>query len=576
MMIMGTKTKRILLLLLAALSVTLFIGCTVQKIVVYPDPDKPGSSTSQEKRIELNVTRKILAPGESFALIASMIPVSEYELVFSYTSSDETIVKVDAQGVVTAVSEGFCTVNVRSGEISAVCEITVDGSIPPHSSSEKPSPSPDFPSDSSSSPSVFIPIEGLELIGPSDVFVGRSCQFTVKVLPENATEKYTLHNSNDRYCTMTEEGYFTATGAGITTITVETEDRRITDSITVTMTNYVSNIVVTSDKQTMEVGETINLYAEVVPGQPHKGVYWVFSEYLSTGKAQIKADGLVCHVTATKKGKIYITAGSRDHTSITKTYCITVEESSAPSITLDKNEITLNAGESATLTASVKNFSGDLTYTSSDEGVLTVDQTGKITALEEGEAVITVSALDGTVSAKCKVTVKKAAPEVLLDKKELQLNEGDCVSLSAVLKGGEGTLTYVSSDKTVATVDQTGTVTALQEGEAVITVSALDGTVSAECKVTVKKATPTILLEKEELQLAVGEEASAGATLTNAEGTLRYTVSAPEVLSINTEGKITALAVGNAEITVSFEGAVPVILKVSIVEKQNETPAEHS
>ena len=167
------------------------------------------------------------------------------------------------------------------------------------------------------------------------------------------------------------------------------------------------------------------------------------------------------------------------------------------SVTLDCNELTLIEGETVTLTATVapENATNkNVTWSSSDETVATVDQSGKVTAVKAGEATITVKTEDGSKTATCAVTVNpKVYPVtgVSLDKTTITLTEGDAQTLVATVAPENATnknVTWSSSDETVATVDQSGKVTAVKAGEATITVKTEDGGKTATCKVTVKGA----------------------------------------------------------------------------------------
>ena len=165
------------------------------------------------------------------------------------------------------------------------------------------------------------------------------------------------------------------------------------------------------------------------------------------------------------------------------------------SVALDKTELVLIVGDAAVqLKATVLPEDATdktVTWSSDKTSVATVDATGNVTAVAEGEATITAKAGDKT--ATCTVTVTAATvavTSVALDKTELVLIVGDAAAqLKATVLPEDATDKTVtwSSDKTsVATVDATGNVTAVAEGEATITAKAGDKT--ATCKVTVKVA----------------------------------------------------------------------------------------
>ena len=164
-------------------------------------------------------------------------------------------------------------------------------------------------------------------------------------------------------------------------------------------------------------------------------------------------------------------------------------------IKLNKSELNLVKGSSETLTATVLPENAKdktVTWTTSDEKVATVDNTGKVTAVAAGTATITAKA--GEVSATCTVNVTDSAvpvSSVTLDKETLELMAGGkSAQLTATIAPDNATdksLVWESSDEKVATVDQTGLVTPVAEGTATITVKTKDGKQSDTCAVTVTK-----------------------------------------------------------------------------------------
>ena len=139
-------------------------------------------------------------------------------------------------------------------------------------------------------------------------------------------------------------------------------------------------------------------------------------------------------------------------------------------------EIAYDAGDASAEAIAEAAEKLELVWASSDEAVAVVDEEGNVTAVDAGEADITVSVKDGNLTSTCKVTVTipiegVEVPESL----ELVIGETDSAELNAKLlpEGATGaTLTYESSDEAVATVDENGVVTAVGNGECVITTTA--------------------------------------------------------------------------------------------------------
>ena len=163
----------------------------------------------------------------------------------------------------------------------------------------------------------------------------------------------------------------------------------------------------------------------------------------------------------------------------------------ASAIELSESEKTVFVGDTFTITATVKPedaFNRTVTWSSSDPSIATVDENGTVTAIAKGEAIITAESADG-VKAECKVTVEKKVAAIELSESEKTVFVGDTFTITATVKPEDAfnrTVTWSSSDPSIATVDENGTVTAIAKGEAIITAESADG-VTAECKVTVEK-----------------------------------------------------------------------------------------
>ncbi len=161
----------------------------------------------------------------------------------------------------------------------------------------------------------------------------------------------------------------------------------------------------------------------------------------------------------------------------------------ATSITLSAAGLTLNEGETAQLTATVKptNTTDIVIWTSSDASIASIDATGKVTGVSGGEATITATAGSKSVSIKVKVVgpVKVKGVDVT---ETLTLRPGKTGALKVTITPEDATnknVTFESSDSAVAAVDAEGNVTAVAEGTAVITVTTEDGSFKDECTVTV-------------------------------------------------------------------------------------------
>ena len=164
-------------------------------------------------------------------------------------------------------------------------------------------------------------------------------------------------------------------------------------------------------------------------------------------------------------------------------------------VTLNKTNLNLEVGEEETLAATITPTNAtnqSLTWKSDNEQVATVDANGKVTAVGVGTATITATAADGSgKTATCTVTVTPPpVTGVTLDQTSLTLTEGETGTLIATVtpdNAADKTVTWTSSDESVATVDANGKVTAVAPGTATITVTTKEGSFTATCEVTVER-----------------------------------------------------------------------------------------
>lgn len=165
----------------------------------------------------------------------------------------------------------------------------------------------------------------------------------------------------------------------------------------------------------------------------------------------------------------------------------------------DTKTLVLKKGKTYTIKTkvTVKNkASKKVTYSSSKKKVATINSKGKIKALKNGTTTITVkSKANSKKKATLKVIVGTPVKKVVLNKKKATLTEGDSLSLKATVspkKPSVKKLSFSSSNKSVATVNSKGVVTAKKAGTVTITAKATDGSgKKATCKITIKEKQTT-------------------------------------------------------------------------------------
>lgn len=185
-----------------------------------------------------------------------------------------------------------------------------------------------------------------------------------------------------------------------------------------------------------------------------------------------------------------------------------------------------------------------VTWKSAKTSIASVSENGKVTAKKPGTTTVTAK-VDGT-SVNCKVTVKSPTVRLMPSKISLYRREKYKLKVSSTSKT---TPVWKTNKKSVATVDETGKVTAVKHGTAVITVT-VDG-VSKNCEVTVRS--PKITFEQTTITLHPGERARVNATVSSGNQPA-YSCSNSNVVSVDANGVITAKAAGRSYVYASEDG----------------------
>lgn len=343
----------------------------------------------------------------------------------------------------------------------------------------------------------------------------------------------------------------------------------------------VESISLDTESIDLAPGETHQLTANINPSNAaDKSLTWKTSD---ESVATVSENGLI---TALKVGSAVITVSSSN--GITASCTVNIEERiiEVAEVSLDRSWLELTVGDNATLSATVNPSDATdktLTWTSSDESVVTVSEYGLVNAIQVGSAVITVSSSNG-ITAKCNVTVKDKdieVAEIMLDRSELILLEGESEVLSATINPSDATdktLSWTSSDNSVAKVSTDGLVTAIKAGKTVITVSSSNG-ITASCSVIVESKVVDvtgITLDRSELVLTEGETEMLSATVNPSDATdktLEWTSSDESVAMVSAYGVVTAIKEGTAVITVSSSNGVYTTCKVTVEAKIIEMEA---
>ncbi len=391
-------------------------------------------------------------------------------------------------------------------------------------------------------------------VGESDV------SFTVDVQPANATNKNFTATSSAATTASVSGSTIHASAPGSATITVKTADGGHTATVQVTVKQKVGEISLSAGKTTLKVGESTKVTASISPeNATDKGITFTSS---AATVATVDADG---NVMATGAGSATITATAKDGKGASSSITLKVEEMAA-GVTLEPNSLNLKENETAQLSASVQptTASQSIRYSSNNDAVATVSNTGLVTAVKEGTAIITAAANDGSGKyATCTVKVGSTPVEVpvtgiTVNPSELLLEEKEAKELKATVEPANATnkgVIFSSSNTNVAVVSNDGLVTAVNNGTAIITVTSKENSsIIAKCSVKVGKPVMVtdVTVQPAELKLKTDGtyQLSVSVLPSNAdERGVTFESSNTAVATVSASGLVTAKGPGTATIT---------------------------
>lgn len=198
----------------------------------------------------------------------------------------------------------------------------------------------------------------------------------------------------------------------------------------------------------------------------------------------------------------------------------------------------------------------DWTWEIGDDSIASVDANGVITGIKGGNTIVTLTSADGKFSAKCPVTVNQPLKAIKMDDIALETNGHTSETVAYTLEPADTTeddVTLSVADESIAKLEGNKLV-AVSDGSTKIT--ATSGIVKTSAKVTVTTKVEQIALSKTEGVLTVGNSVTITATVTpdNAtNATVNWTSSDEKVATVDSNGKVTAVAVGNATIKATSE-----------------------
>ena len=381
----------------------------------------------------------------------------------TWTSSDPSVVTVDASGLVTAAGDGTATVTAASGSASGSATVTVE------QSTERVTVTPD---------------SAALLVGDT---VRLSATAFDALGSEVAGASFTWSSGDTLVAEVDASGLVRGLGPGRATVSASSGTASGTALVSVEQST--ERVTVTPDSAALLVGDTVRLSAAALDALDNEvaGASFTWSSG-DTLVATVDSTGLA---TGIATGAVEITATSSDLEGRAR---LVVAVAAPTTVAVTPDSVRLMAlGDTIRLSAEVLDQVGRpmpgaaVEWSSAAPAVVSVDSTGLVRA--ENSGATTVTASSGSASGRASVSVMQSASSVTVTPAEASIGPGDTLRLAAqafdenghVAVGAE--FSWSSSDPSVATVDNSGLVRGGQFGTATITAVAEDTEGTAEVTV---------------------------------------------------------------------------------------------
>ena len=510
--------------------------------------------------ITVDKTATTIVKGATDKLTATLVPADANGTI-TWSTSDSSVATVSNDGTVTAVKNGTATVTAKCGDLSAQTKVT-----------------------------VINPLKAITITGTThSIKKGQTTQLGLTYDPADTTDSVaaTWTSSNTSVATVSKTGLVTALKDGSTTIKATIGNVSSTYDIAVKEVKLTG--IKMEEKALIHEGDKKALTVEYTPADTtdDKTVAWSSSD---STVALVDNNG---NVTAVKPGSAVITAkvGSYQAT------CAVTVDAPLKEIVPEKSTIDMVKKQTANIAYSLvpadTTDSKEVTFTSSDETVATVNSDGKVTAKKAGQATVTITGANG-IKATVTVNVSEIpVNEVVLSAQDEIIEAGAKKAITATLKPENNTddnqnVTWITSDEKIVKVvvdkddSHKATIEGVASGSAVITATAANGT-KAECTVKVPKHITSITLPGA-VELTRGTSTNLNVTIapadTDDDTTVTWKSSDSDVVKVDEKtGMVYAVKAGKAEITATTKAvdnatAKPFTATTTVTVKENNMTDE--
>ncbi len=491
------------------------------------------------KRVEVEPAEAEVDIGGRLELSASAYGEDDSELAArtaEWSSADEDIATVDADGRVSGVAEGQATIRAAITGVTGTATIT-----------------------------VFEPVDRIELTpSESTIEVTDTLQLDAVVFDVNEQQRddrdVQWSSNRPEVAAVDADGLVEGLSGGQATITAESGGESA--EATITVEAPVADVEVTPNPASVEVDDTLQMTATVfdAAGNELSGaeVTW---EVDDDTIATVDDDGLVAGIIG---GEVAVTATSEGQSDTAR---VSVEDPVAK-VTVSPGSLTLEAQETGQLTATLEDAAGNVltdravSWRSEDRDIARVDSDGLVTARSQGVVEITATA-EGVVGT-AQVAVDNPVASVEISPSAPTIEVGETLQLTAIAKDGSGsivsvqTVFWTSQDPQVVSVDSDGLIEGLEGDSATITAQVANVTGTADVtvedpvrSVTVTPATSSVEVTNT-VQLSAELADQAGNSLSGR--TVNWSSADTDIATVDANGLVNTVAGGTVTITAESEG----------------------
>ncbi len=484
--------------------------------------------TQQVEGIAMDYDKVTLNVGDEYRLTAVISPANASNKNVTWSSSNEAVVKVDANGMLQAMGSGSATIIVQTADGGYIDMTNV---------------------------TVLQPVTKITL-SQTEMSVKKGTVFWLNatISPETADNKKVTWSPSDKsLATVDQDGKVTTLAVGTVTIACVSQDNGTVAYCIIEITEPVTGLSLNTYYQEMVTGTKFVIIPTVLPTDAiNKAVTYVSSD---TSVATVDANGVV---SAIKGGECQIIVTTVE--SSVEAVCTIKVKEFVSSIEISGNPENLNVGSFVDLKATVgsETATNKMVYwTSSDNSVATVDQTGRVTGLKPGTIVISATAADGSgVSASVIIRVINAVTSITLSESKITIYVGDTFNINATVNPANASikgLTWTSDDSAVARVYSDGDVVGVTAGRTVVHATSNDGNnVVANCTVIVKNRIPasSISINSSDITMLKGKTRTLTARLfpTNSNESIKWLSTDTSIVQVDGNGTIVTVGAGVCDI----------------------------